>query len=219
MEQAIQDDECPFDGPGGDGRLSFTLEVEPVSLQAKKSAREAFDSSLQSALAAFDFLIDSQVGISVRHWAIPRRRWETDMDPDLDNWLKPLIDAFVGSDRLIVDDSLIRSVDLSWGEGQVTTTTIHIRLDFDPDHRLKKQGLRYIQFAGGLCFPLEAAFGDAAVKSLLRYGRDTLGAVAELNALDGGGWRLLTNGWIHRSRLGRGFVVVPAEALEADLAE
>ncbi|GAA2351947.1 hypothetical protein [Dactylosporangium salmoneum] len=209
--------EHPLDGPGSDGQLTFSLEVEPVSLQAKKTARAAFDAALAATLAAFDFVIDSQVALSVRQWAVPRRRWESDVEPDLDNWLKPLIDSFVGADRLLVDDSLIRSVEVSWGEGSVSKSVLRVRLDYDADHRLMKDGLRYIQFPGGLCFPLPGELADEAVAKWLNAAEYTLETVGNLNAVDGSGWLLLTNGWIHRARLGTSFTVMSASDLKAEL--
>jgi hypothetical protein len=58
--------------------------------------------------------------MTVRWWGVPRPRWQSDAYPDLDNWLKPLIDALVGPNRLFVDNSLLRSIEVTWGEGGVT---------------------------------------------------------------------------------------------------
>jgi Holliday junction resolvase RusA-like endonuclease len=195
----------------------FRVRVEPVSLQAKKTARAAFDRQLANALNAYDFLINSQVTMSVRQWAPPRRRWETNNDPDLDNWLKPLIDSFVGADRLIVDDSLIRSIEVTWSEGVVTESILDIRLDFDAEHRLDKKSLRYIQFPGGLCYPLPGSLTGEAAKIWLTGADRALASVHELNAVSSDGWRLLVNGWIHRSRLASTFTVVNAIDLHAEL--
>ncbi|GAB3831722.1 hypothetical protein ACFPIJ_29480 [Dactylosporangium cerinum] len=188
-----------------------------MSLQAKKTARAAFDAALAAKLAAFDFVIDSQVTLSVRQWAVPRRRWESDVEPDLDNWLKPLIDSFVGADRLLVDDSLIRSVEVSWGEGSVSQSVLQVRLDFDTDHRLMKNGLRYIQFPGGLCFPLPGDVTGEAAAIWLNVAESTLDTVRSLNAVADSGWLLLTNGWIHRARLGQSFTVVSAADLKVEV--
>jgi hypothetical protein len=162
-------------------------------------------------------VIDSQVTLSVRQWAVPRRRWESDAEPDLDNWLKPLIDSFVGADRLLVDDSLIRSVEVSWGEGSVSKSVLQVRLDYDADHRLMKRGLRYIQFPGGLCFPLPGDLTGEPATIWLNAAESALDTVKTLNALDGSGWRLLTNGWIHRARLGSSFTIVSAADLKVEL--
>lgn len=197
--------------------MTFNVKVEPTSLQAKKTARVAFDNALASVLRGYDFVIDSQVTLSVRQWAVPRRRWEMDAEPDLDNWLKPLIDSFVGADRLLVDDSLIRSVEVSWGEGNVRRSVLRVRLKFDADHRLAKKGLRYIQFPGGLCFPLLGGLTGEAVAVWLNAAEATLEAVGKLNIVDGSGWMLLTNGWIHRARLGRTFTVESASDLRTEL--
>lgn len=157
------DDDYPYEGPGGDRRLEFGIDVEPVSLQARASARQTFDQALARTLREFDFVIDSQVTLTVHWYDVPRIRWQTDRYPDLDNWLKPLIDAFVGADRLLVDDSLIRSVEVTWHEGFVTQSRIKVRIDYDADHRLSKAGLRYAQFDDGLCFPVP---GDLSPEAL-----------------------------------------------------
>lgn len=211
------DEDYPYNGPGGDGQLAFRVRVEPVSLQARKTARAAFDQQLARALSAYDFVIDSQVTITVRQWAAPRRRWESNTDPDLDNWLKPLIDSLVGADRIIVDDSLIRSIEVTWGEGAVAESVLDIRLEFDAEHRLDKKDLRYIQFPDGLCFPLPGSLIGEAVEAWLISAERTLASAGERNAVSSDGWRLLTSGWIHRSRLGSTFTVVRAVDLHAQL--
>ena len=69
-----------------------------MPLQARSSARVAFDRALGRSLNRFDFIVDSQVTLTVHWYGVPRVRWQTDRYPDLDNWLKPLIDSFVGAD-------------------------------------------------------------------------------------------------------------------------
>lgn len=206
----------PRRGGLDDGRIDFRVDVEPVSLQSKAFARKAFDGALRDVLHQFDFVIDSQVILTVDWYGVPRVRWQTDRYPDLDNWLKPLIDAFVGADRLLVDDSLVRSVQLTWHEGMVEASSIHVRLDFDGDHTLAKESLRYAQFAAGLCFPMPSDMPTEAVAALVDMCRSTLTALENLEALEVDSvhtWPLLANGWIHRSRLGPGFSVVPAADL------
>lgn len=51
------DDDYPYEGRGGDGQLEFSIEVEPVSLQARPTARRAFDLVLARALSEFEFLV------------------------------------------------------------------------------------------------------------------------------------------------------------------
>jgi Holliday junction resolvase RusA-like endonuclease len=210
------DDDYPYEGPGGDGTLQFGIDIEPVSLQSRVSARQAFDDALARTLGEFDFVIDSQVTLTVHWYGVPHIRWQTDRYPDLDNWLKPLLDAFVGADRLLVDDSLIRSVELTWHEGYVAQSRIEVRLDFDADHRLPKAGLRYAQFDRGLCFPVPGDLKPEAVAVWLRSAQSSLETLRELENLEIHSistWGLLSNGWVHRSRLGSSFTVVPAAHL------
>jgi hypothetical protein len=169
-------------------------------------------------------------GPRARSWSQPprqdwRRRGDdpspprTDRYPDLDNRLQPLIDSFVGADRLLVDDSLIRSVEVTWHEGLVAQSRIEVRLDFDADHRLPKAGLRYAQFDDALCFPVPGDLGPEAVNAWIRWAQWNVKALRNLEALDVHSintWPLLSNGWIHRSRLGRGVTVVPASDLLRD---
>ena len=218
MEHPV-DDDYSYEGSGGDGTLTFGISVEPVSLQARRSARQVFDEALSEALGQFDFVIDSQVTLTVHWYGVPRIRWQTDQFPDLDNWLKPLIDSFVGADRLLVDDSLVRSIEVTWHEGLVTESRIGVRLDFDADHRMPKAGLRYAQFDGGLCFPVPGDLGCEALAIWIRGAQATVEALRRMEDLDVHSvstWPLLSNGWIHRSRLGRGFTVVAASDLVRD---
>jgi hypothetical protein len=200
---------------GNDGTLEFLVDLEPVSLQARASARQAFDDALGRTLGEFDFVIDSQVVLTVHWYGVPHVRWETDRYPDLDNWLKPLIDAFVGADRLLVDDSLIRSIEVTWHEAPVEQSRVAVRVDFD---RLtgSKGRLRYAQFDGALCFPVPGDLAPPALATWIRAAKSTVETLRSLESLEVHSistWPLLSNGWIHRSRLGRGFRVVPVDLL------
>lgn len=206
--------------PDAVGKLEITLAADPASLQSKKSSREVFDAAMTAELAKYDFLIDWQLSITVDWYGSPRRRWETDELPDLDNWLKPLIDSITGPDRLLVDDSQIKSIDVAFLEGRAEASHIHITMDFMPGRSLPKNGFRFVQLTDSpLCFPIAGDDPEVIGRQIGMAERvlETYKELGELGLNDQQRYQFLAIGFVHRSRLGSKFEVVRASTLRASL--
>lgn len=140
--------------PAPHGELLFAFDLPPVSQQAKGEAREGFQKAVRERTAAVDFLLSGDVSVAVE-WAVSEQaRYETDRAPDVDNILKPLLDALTGPAGILIDDNQVQHVSCHWVDSYSGEESLAIRVRHSPDEWVKKGGLFFVQLAGGLCVPL-----------------------------------------------------------------
>jgi len=201
--------------------LVFELNVGPVSQQARGPVKEVFKSQLRALTAVKDFLFSGDVKVDVE-WGIHEQvRYETDRSADVDNILKPLLDALAGPDGIIVDDNQVQAVSCHWVDTyQLGTEHVRIRVDDPIGVILPKAGLRFVQLDGGLCVPISGTWPAAlAIKlldiyaSALKHRNDALAAGMDYYQTQ---FIMPVQRIFHRSRLGE-FDVVAEGAIRAEL--
>jgi Holliday junction resolvase RusA-like endonuclease len=75
-----------------------------VSFQAPAAKKAGIVAAIRAAIAHCDYLLGGDVKLEVR-WAISvRDRYERDSSADVDNIVKPMLDALSGPDGLLIDD-------------------------------------------------------------------------------------------------------------------
>lgn len=96
-------------------RVEICSAADPVSLQSGTSRRAAFQSPLSSAISRGTrgvFIHDVEVTLV---WSIEEsQRYQTHLVADLDNVLKPILDAATGPGRILIDDNQVQSIRASW---------------------------------------------------------------------------------------------------------
>lgn len=104
------------------------LPVAPVSLQASRAQKEVITNAIRSAIADHGFILTNDVKISIEWLVNEQRRYETDAAPDVDNIIKPIIDALCGPQGVLVDDCQVQFVSCHWidWERDDQQVTIHI---------------------------------------------------------------------------------------------
>jgi hypothetical protein len=133
---------------------ALTVEIGPVSVQANGEARERFKAHVRSVNERAAFLLSGDVRLHVDWLVSSRARYETDRTPDLDNILKPLIDALSGPAGLLIDDNQIQALSCGWVDVGRGDESLQVELRFQPGEWLPKEGLRFVQFHDGLCMPV-----------------------------------------------------------------
>ena len=136
------------------GELSLQLELPPVSQQAKAESKAAFGAALRNITKDYQFLLSGDVSVTVEWTISEQARYETDRSPDVDNILKPLLDATTGPSGVLVDDNQVQHVSCHWVDSYAGAERLTIALRYSPDEWLRKDGLYFVQLAGGLCVPL-----------------------------------------------------------------
>lgn len=120
-------------------------------MQSTKKVREAYLATIKSELSRFHFILTGQLMLEVT-WLVPAKsRYETDAKADIDNCLKPIIDAFTGPDGLFINDCQLKGLYICWRHIASENERLHFKFEFDPDQWTEKGGLAFIRLERGLC--------------------------------------------------------------------
>lgn len=109
-----------------------------------------------SALAVgSDFLFVHDVEVTLEWFATERHRYQSHVAADLDNVLKPLIDAATGPDGVMIDDNQVQSIKASWltpgplGEGFMLRFEAR-----NPEDAVARDGTAFVEFTTDTCYLL-----------------------------------------------------------------
>lgn len=130
-------------------QIEFTLEAKDFpTMQSKKNAQLELQTAIKEELANFKWLIYNDVNIEFAWYFSGCRKKESDKIGDLDNLIKPIIDAFTGENGLFVDDSQIGSLNSLWMSKNVSIssdTVLRIFINFNNDDCCLKEKMRFVQ--------------------------------------------------------------------------
>ncbi|WP_238423056.1 RusA family crossover junction endodeoxyribonuclease [Gordonia sp. 'Campus'] len=142
----------------GSAQMRVSTQVDPPSLQASGAVKNAYKAALSKAVAANTTrFFDHDVSVTITWFVSERRRYRTSSIADLDNVLKPTIDALVGPAGVLFDDNQVQSIQASWrvgmrlGERGFDLKLEALRLeDFVP------RGGRFVEIRHDLCYYVPA---------------------------------------------------------------
>jgi hypothetical protein len=171
--------------PSPFGQLEIVIPGAPVSVQAAKPVREAYGGRIKQELARYHFLLTGQLILEVT-WLLPAKsRYETDAKTDIDNCLKPIIDAFTGPDGLFIDDCQLKGLYICWRHIESNDERVLFHFEFDPDQWCERADLAFLRLGGGLCCPVNTTWPRPArelwVKAV-REGESWKSKLADLGA-------------------------------------
>lgn len=171
--------------PSPFGHLDVVIPGAPVSVQATKPVREAYRARIKQELTRCHFILTGQLILEVT-WLLPAKsRYETDAKSDIDNCLKPIIDAFTGPDGLFIDDCQLKGLYICWRHIESTDERLHFHLEFDPDQWCERADLAFLRLGSGLCCPVNTTW-PRPVRELwveaVREGESWKSALAHLGA-------------------------------------
>lgn len=190
-----------------ENELSFVLPFAPVSQQSSSARRADQQQAVAAHLARYGFILTGDVHVDVT-WLVPERvRYESDAAADVDNILKPLLDAMCGPAGVLVDDCQLVSIACGWLGGLGDLQELQVRVRYSPDQWLRKDGLLFVNFGRALCFPFSFGAPPAALRLLLdhieraletRAAGENLGLPSEIASL-----AMPAQRFFHRSKVTR----------------
>jgi len=145
--------EKPYESPPTSGCIELVVNIQPVSVQAVSEKKLEMKKVVLDAIREFDFYLSGDVAVFIEWYGNEQRRYEADDDPDTDNIIKPIIDALSGVDGILFDDCQLQHVSCSWID-TLEEDSLLVRVEFVPDEYCIREGIVFIQFDGGLCFPV-----------------------------------------------------------------
>lgn len=147
--------------PSPFGKMEVVIPGAPVSVQSTKSVRSAYLATIKKELSNFSYILTGQLILNVV-WLLPAKsRYETDAKADIDNCLKPIIDAFTGPDGLFIDDCQLKGLYICWRHIESGNERLIFEFGFDPDQWCEKVGLAFIRLERGLCCPVNLTWPQA----------------------------------------------------------
>ena len=125
--------------------LTFDVALDPMSLASEAEASAAFARSLAPQLVRVPFLVAAPVTLTVSCPALPSP-WhpESVVYPNLEKWLRPLIDALSGADRLLVSPSLVGTISVTTRARQGKVDGLSIAVTYPPGRLIAKSPLRVV---------------------------------------------------------------------------
>lgn len=201
--------------PPKDGVLHFSVFGKPVSFQSSKSHKERIIRKIQQIVAPVEYILSGDVEFEIQ-WIVPEKyRYESDSSPDVDNIIKPTLDALVGPNGIMIDDCQVKSVKRYWEDWEKREQQVNIKIIFDSDHWLRMEGLKFIHVENGLCFPFPIGIPEDSVPAYVQLIRTAVKAKSklELNLEDYYRVRLIlpVQRFYHKSRLSK-FEVIEASS-------
>jgi Holliday junction resolvase RusA-like endonuclease len=161
----------PFEAPPLFGEFSFAIDVDLVSLQSKKAARDLFKKTIREHTKNYQYLLAGDLSLEITIQTHQKDRYEADSAPDHDNLLKPLLDSLAGPDGIIIDDCQIRSLGITWISWVPESTRIDLRFQCIDSEYVNKQGLIFVQIEGALCLPFDTSLPLSVQRTLLAITR------------------------------------------------
>jgi len=135
--------------------LEFKITSNPVSLQSKSQKKHFFKQKIIEQLKNIDFIVASEIQIEI-NWLIHEKdRYMHPSSPDIDNIIKPILDALSG--ELIIDDSQLQYISCKWIDTTLKNQEIRVKLDYW-DITYHKNSLIFLEFKNSLCIPFDINF-------------------------------------------------------------
>jgi Holliday junction resolvase RusA-like endonuclease len=133
--------------------MSFVLPFAPASQQSSSQRRGEQRNAVHAALARYAFILTGDLHVDVTWLVSERARYESDASADVDNILKPLLDAMCGPNGVLVDDCQLVSVSCGWLDCANDEQELSVRVRYSSDQWLRKDGLVFVDLGRALCFP------------------------------------------------------------------
>lgn len=140
--------------PPQSGELEFTVDMQPVSLQARRSKKTILITGIRELIKDTEYYLSGDVKIEIEWLVHEEERYGSHTSPDVDNIIKVVIDALSGPDGLLINDCQVQSISCYWVDLPIHAHRLNLRIRFSPDEWLRKVGLIFVEFTNKLCFPI-----------------------------------------------------------------
>lgn len=148
--------------PPENGEITLEINKQPVSSNSKNRARgnngskrDDLKKYVSSIISETEYYLSGDVKIEIEWYVSEQTRYESASALDIDNIIKPLIDAISGVKGILIDDNQVQPITCCWYDlNPRQTEHIIIRIKFDPREHIAKRGICFIEHEKGFCFPV-----------------------------------------------------------------
>lgn len=96
------------------GEYELRLESTPASSQSSRAIKDEYKNKIRHIIKDCSNIFVREIGINIEWITSPKSRYETDKTYDIDNIIKPTLDAMSGKDGLFIDDCQVQNVMCYW---------------------------------------------------------------------------------------------------------
>lgn len=152
------------EAPSPFGEAQFVVMGSPASVQSKKITRERYLDSIRNQFKDLKYILTGEIMLDITWLVSAKNRYETDSKSDIDNCIKPIIDAFTGPEGLFIDDCQIRGLYICWRHTESEDEKVVFDFRFQGDQYSLKEELAFIKLDGALCTPVNLNWPDDVKK-------------------------------------------------------
>ncbi|MGN7948551.1 RusA family crossover junction endodeoxyribonuclease [Microbacterium sp. 22215] len=117
-----------------------------------------FQAALREAISTdTDFLFTHDVEVTLTLFVAEKDRYQTQTAADLDNVIKPLLDAVTGPSGIMIDDNQVQSIRASWMTPGPVGVGVGFELEFQslmPDDTATRAHTAFVEFSSDRCYIL-----------------------------------------------------------------
>jgi Holliday junction resolvase RusA-like endonuclease len=157
----------PLKVPHPSGEFSFSIEIRPVSSQASRTKKDAVTQAIRDITKPYKFLISGDVSVEIVWLINEDERYESDEAADIDNILKPILDALSGPDGILINDCQVQHVSSHWISRYGDDELVEITIKFDPDAFFEKDHIMFVEFRKSLFMPMHDNMSSEIIKMML----------------------------------------------------
>lgn len=173
------------EAPSPFGEAQFVVMGSPASVHSTKITRERYLDSIRNQLKDLKYILTGEIMLDITWLVSAKNRYETDSKSDIDNCIKPIIDAFTGPEGLFIDDCQIRGLYICWRHTESEDEKVVFDFRFQGDQYSLKEELAFIKLDGALCTPVNLNWPDDVKKlwaEMLIYNEKAKETLEELGA-------------------------------------
>src|SRR5260370_24088491 len=129
---------------------------DPVSVKASAARKASWKADVATVAAAGTTgVFTGDVEVTIEWFVSQQVRYGTHMVADLDNIVKPLLDAVTGPDGVMIDDNQVQSLRVSWLDPGDPRVRFRLTLEaLSPDEYRPRKELFFVEFSLERCFPI-----------------------------------------------------------------
>ncbi len=150
------------------GRVEIRLDRLPVSAQSRGTIKQPYMSCIRSLTRLVPFLITGDAKLEIQWFGPMRERYESDSPPDVDNILKPILDALSGPDGVIVNDCQFQRVESTWFPGD-RSHFLNVSVISNDTFVCPRNYLVFVGFTNILFYPFDDSLPPQANECLVDW--------------------------------------------------
>lgn len=134
------------------GEYEFTIYGRPASLQSSGDIKEQYKLKIKNEIKDCPNIFVREIGVRIEWYTDFSERYEKDSSYDIDNIIKPTLDAMTGREGLFIDDCQVQNIECFWvDKNPGSEDSLYIRvfsLEKNDDYVLDKNKVCFFQKDG-----------------------------------------------------------------------